>query len=485
MADRTSSGSRSSSVCPTATVVLAAGYGTRMRSKLPKVLHRLAGRPMVAWAVDTARAVSDRPPVLVVGHGAQAVQAALGDQVEYVAQPEMLGTGHAVMQARAVLEGQVAQVIVLYADMPLLQAPTLQALRSLFEAHRGQRPALAMLTVERPDPQGFGRVVRDSQGRVRAVVEEADCTPEQLTLRELNAGIYCFDAAWLWENLSRLRPSAQGEYYLTDLVGMAADQGRAILTMSADPEEVHGVNNRLHLAQAARILRRRINERHMLAGVTLVDPETTYIDDTVTIGPDTVILPGCHLEGATHIGADCVIGPHSRLVDTVVGDRCRVTYSVLEGARMDAGSEIGPFSHLRPGAHLGEGVHMGNFGEVKNSYLGPGVKMGHFSYVGDATVGPNVNIGAGTITCNYDGAHKHRTVLEEGVFLGSGTLLVAPLHLGRRAHTGAGSVVTRDVPPETLVYGVPARPHGRSPLAEAEEPAAAGQAGRTDETDPQ
>ncbi len=442
-----------------ASVILAAGYGTRMKSKLPKVLHSIAGRTLVEWSINAVAGVSNQSPVVVIGHGGEQVQALLGNTVAYAVQSELLGTGHAVMQAQPHLEGKADAVLVVYADMPLLQEATLHQLVTLFEENRKREDlAIAMLTVERVDPQGFGRVVRDDQGHVRAIVEEADCTPSQRKIQELNTGIYCFDADWLWANLSRIPLSAKGEYYLTDLIHIATEQGRRVLTAPAPLEEVYGVNTRSHLATAASVLYQRIAERHMLAGVTLIDPRSTFIDADVEIGQDTVIMPGCVIQGETRIGQDCVIGPHSTIVDSILGDGCRVVYSMVENARMDAGSEIGPFGHLRKGAHLGEGVHMGNFGEVKNSYLGPGTKMGHFSYVGDAEIGADVNIGAGTITCNYDGANKHRTVIEDGVFIGSDTMLVAPVHLGRGARTGAGSVVTHNVAPDTLVLGVPARP---------------------------
>lgn len=443
----------------TATVILGAGYGTRMKSKLPKVLHPLAGRPLVEWSVTAGHRISDLPPVVVVGYGQEQVRALLGDRVEYAVQEDLLGTGHAVMQAQPLLQGKADRVVVIYADMPLLQAATLQKLTDLFESEAGRNNlAIAMLTIEREDAQGFGRIVRNAQGEIQAIVEEVDCTPAQLAIRELNPGIYCFDGDWLWENLSKLEVSSKGEYFLTDMVAAAVRQGRRVVSMLAPVEDVYGINNRSHLAQAAAVMRQRILERHMLAGVSIIDPATTYIDDTVQIGQDTTILPGTNLQGQTTLGADCVIGPNSRVVDSLIGDGCRVEYSVIEEARMDEGSEIGPFGHLRKGAHLGAGVHMGNFGEVKNSYLGPGTKMGHFSYIGDATIGANVNIGAGTITCNYDGVRKHRTTLGDDVFLGSDTLLVAPVRLAEGARTGAGSVVTRDVNENTLVYGVPARP---------------------------
>ena len=443
----------------TTAVILAAGFGTRMKSAQPKVMHPLLGRPLIDWAVRTVQPLLDGPPVLVVGHGREQVQQFLGDRCQYVVQEELLGTGHAVWQAEKTLRGAVDAVLVTYGDMPLLRTATLEQLLGLFARERtATNPALAMLTVTRDDPQGFGRIVRDAVGDIVAIVEEADCTPAQKEIRELNPGIYCFDAAWLWDNLPNLTVSAKGEYYLTDLVGIAVAQGRKVVTAPAPVAEVDGINNRIHLAQASAVLQRRILERHMLAGVTIVDPATTYIEDTVTIGVDTVVMPGCMLQGATSVGERCQIGPYTQIVDSVLEDECRATYAVIEEAHMEAHAEIGPFGHLRKGAHLGEGVHMGNFGEVKDSYLGPGVKMGHFSYIGNAQIGANVNIGAGTITCNYDGKNKNKTVVGDDAFLGSDTLLVAPVTLGERARTGAGSVVTRDVSSDTLVYGVPARP---------------------------
>jgi bifunctional UDP-N-acetylglucosamine pyrophosphorylase/glucosamine-1-phosphate N-acetyltransferase len=449
-----------------ATLILAAGYGTRMKSDLPKVLHPVAGRPMVEWAVKTAEQVSERRPVVVVGYGKEQVQDLLGDRTDYAEQAQLLGTGHAVMQAEATLRGQADAVVVFYADMPLLQASTLYKLIELFKIGREQADlAIAMLTIERADSQGFGRVVRNAHGEIQAIVEEVDCTPEQKSITELNPGIYCFDGKWLWENLSKIPVSRKGEYYLTDMVGIAVAQNRKVVTCPAPATEVDGINNRVHLAQATEMMRLRIVEQHMLNGVTIVDPRTTYIDDTVEIGSDTTILPGCLVEGKTQIGRHTVIGPYSRVIDCVIGDYCEVTYSMIEQARLDAHANIGPFGRLRPGAHLGEGVHMGNFGEVKNSYLGPGTKMGHFSYIGDSQIGENVTLAAGTITCNFDGKQKNRTTIGKDAFIGSDTMLVAPVTIGEGARTGAGSVVTRDVPPHTLAYGVPARVHSQPDAA--------------------
>jgi bifunctional UDP-N-acetylglucosamine pyrophosphorylase / glucosamine-1-phosphate N-acetyltransferase len=453
-------------------VILAAGYGTRMKSEIPKVLHSLLGRPLVARAVDTGRAATDAKPVLVVGHGRELIQQLIGDQADYAIQEDLLGTGHAVQQAAPLLRDQGGAVLVTYADMPLLRDETLQQLIAQFvDAHRQDpRVAVAMLSITRSDSQGFGRILRDNQGSVMAIVEEADCTPEQRVIEELNPGVYCFDGAWLWDNLGAIPESSKGEYYLTDMVGIAVAQGRKVVTLPAPVDEVDGINTRLHLAHATAVLRQRVLERHMLAGVTIVDPATTYIEEDVEIEPDAIIMPGCILQGQSRIGAHSTIGPYTQLVDSVIGRYCRVTFSVIEEAIMGDQGQIGPFGHLRPGAHLAEGVHMGNFGEVKNSYLGPGVKMGHFSYIGDAQVASNANIGAGTITCSFDGKQKNRTIIGEDAFIGSDTLLVAPVEIGARARTGAGSVVTRDVPVGALVYGVPARaPAAKGTGAEEED----------------
>lgn len=436
-------------------VVLAAGKGTRMKSSLPKVLHPLLGKPMLAYAIEAAQEATGAPPVVVVGHQAERVQQAFAEtDVRFVVQDPPLGTGHAVQQAQSAAQ-RARWVLVTNGDMPLLRGATL---RRLVEAQRDHQGPITMLTVVADDPRGFGRVVRDEKGFVQAIVEEADATPEQKAIRELNVGAYCFDAAWLWDHLPQLPLSPKGEYYLTDLVGLAVAEGTSVQALTLeDPTEAIGVNTRVHLAEAARVMQRRINEHWMLSGVTLLDPERTYIESTVVLGQDTVVWPDTYLLGATEIGAGCEIGPNTYIRDTKVGNRCKVFASVLEQAVVEDEVDIGPFGHLRKGAHLARGVHMGNFGEVKNAYLGPGTKMGHFSYIGDATIGANVNIGAGTITCNYDGERKHHTTIEDGVFIGSDTMLVAPVHLGKGARTGAGAVLTKDLPPFTLAVGVPAR----------------------------
>jgi bifunctional UDP-N-acetylglucosamine pyrophosphorylase/glucosamine-1-phosphate N-acetyltransferase len=436
-------------------VILAAGQGTRMKSKLPKVLHSLLGKPITWYALEAARRVTHTTPVMVIGHGADQVRQALGDQAEYVLQQPQLGTGHAVMQAEPLLADRTDLVLVIYGDMPLLTA---QTLGNLVDKALSNTGPICMLTVTTTETRGFGRILRDAKGQVSGIVEEAQATTEQLNIHELNPGVYCFRAAWLWPALKRLQLSPKGEYYLTDLVGMAVSEGHAIQTLSVeDPNEVIGINTRLHLAQADTLLRQRINHDWMLAGVTMIDPANIYIEPEVTLGQDTILWPGTYLHGSTQIGEGCIIGPNTIIKDTKVGDGCTLLASMLEGALVEDHVEMGPYCHLRKGAHLCKGVHMGNFGEVKNSTLGPGAKMGHFSYLGDATVGADANIGAGTITCNYDGTHKYPTEIGEGAFIGSDTMLVAPVKVGAGAKTGAGAVVTKDIPPHSLAVGVPAR----------------------------
>ncbi len=439
----------------TTVLILAAGQGTRMCSTLPKVLHRLAGKPFIRYSLDAARTISSNRPVVVIGHGADLIRAELGDEVEYVLQSPQLGTAHAVMVSEPVV-GTDGQLVVVSADMPLVTAETLQ---KMLDVQQETGSVMTMTTICCENPRGFGRVLRDESGAPLAIIEEAQATPEQLSIKELNAAIYCFNKAWLWDALKRIQLSPKGEYYLTDLLSIAVADGKTVQVHTlADDTEAIGINTRVHLAEAERILRSRINTRWMLSGVTLIDPQTTYIEPAVEIGQDTIIYPNTHLRGNTRIGRESHIGPNSLLEDTQVGDGCTVFSSVLEGAVLENHVEIGPFGHLRKGAHLADGVHMGNFGEVKNSFLGPGTKMGHFSYIGDAQIGSNVNIGAGTITCNFDGSKKHKTEIGADVFIGSDTMLVAPVKIGEGAHTGAGAVVTHDVPAHTTVVGVPARP---------------------------
>jgi bifunctional UDP-N-acetylglucosamine pyrophosphorylase/glucosamine-1-phosphate N-acetyltransferase len=438
-----------------AVVILAAGQGTRLKSDLPKVLHRLAGRPLIDYALDVARAVTSETPVVVVGHGAEAVRTVVGDRGRCVLQAEQLGTAHAVQQAEAELRGQCEAVLVMYGDMPLLRANTLRALAHAQTFNSGP---LTLATVNAPHLTDFGRIVRDASDEVQAVMEAAQATPEERAITEVNVGAYCFNADWLWAALPQLSLSPKGEYYLTDAVALAtAAGGRVAAVRLEDVAEALGVNTRAQLAEAEARLRERINTRWMAAGVTLVDPATTYIEPTVQFEPDTSIWPNTHLQGQTTVGGACVLGPNTIVRDSVIGARCRIECSVLEGAQVAEEVTIGPFAHLRRGARLERGVHMGNFGEVKDSVLGPGTKMGHFSYIGNATIGAEVNIGAGTITCNYDGVKKNPTVIGDGVFIGSDTMLVAPVTIGAGSKTGAGAVVIDDIPDQSLAVGVPAR----------------------------
>jgi bifunctional UDP-N-acetylglucosamine pyrophosphorylase/glucosamine-1-phosphate N-acetyltransferase len=437
-------------------VLLAAGQGTRMKSSQPKVLHTIAGKPMIWHALQAISQSTTEKPLVVVGHGADEVTRYLGDSALTVLQEPQLGTGHAVMQAEASLKGKTDLVVVCYSDMPLLRGETLQ---KLVETQKNNKGPISMLTVVADDPHGFGRIIRKADGTVEAIVEEYVATPEQLKIKELNVGGYCFDANWLWDALHRIpKNPKKGEYYLTDTVELATKDGLPVqATLMDDVEETIGINTRIHLAEVEAAMRRRINEGHMLNGVTMIDPASTYIEASVKIGKDTVIMPNTYLHGKTEIGESNVIGPNAIIRDTKIGNFCKVLASVTEGAVLDDYVDMGPFARLRKGAHLGNHVHMGNFGEVKDSHLHEGVKMGHFSYIGNAQIGANTNIGAGTITCNYDGEKKHPTEIGEDVFIGSDTMLVAPVKLGAGARTGAGSVVTKNVADDTLVVGVPAR----------------------------
>ena len=439
----------------TTSIILAAGQGTRMKSELPKVLHSVCGKPMLWHALQAAQSVTDETPVMIIGHGANQVRAVVGDAARFVVQAERLGTGHAVQQAESTLKGNTDLVLVSSADMPLLTSETFNEMIRLQKENDGP---MTMLTIISDDPRGFGRIIRMEDGNVQAIVEEPQATIEQMAIKELNVGAYCFDAKWLWDALERIPLSPKGEYYLTDTVGLAVEAGMKVQSLTLeDPVEAVGVNTRIHLSEAEAGMRLRVNRLHMLKGVTMIDPQSVHIGMDVEIGQDTVIHPNTYLRGETKIGAGCEIGPNTIITDCTIGDRCEILSSVLEKALLEDDVDMGPFARLRKGAHLAKGVHMGNFGEVKDSYLGENAKMGHFSYIGNATIGTETNIGAGTITCNYDGENKHLTEIGKEVFIGSDTMLVAPLKIGDRARTGAGSVVTKDVKDDTLVVGMPAR----------------------------
>jgi len=438
------------------TVLLAAGQGTRMKSEVPKVLHPLCGKPMLWHVLEALKSAATEKPVVVVGHGADAVQKYLADSADCVLQEPQLGTGHAAIQAEPLLKGKTDYVIVTYADMPLLRGETF---KRLVETQRINTGPLSLLTVIADDPRGFGRIVRKPDGTVEAIVEEYVATPEQQQIKELNVGAYCFKADWLWDALHRIEKNPKkGEYYLTDIVEIAVRDHLPVQAVVHDDfMETIGINTRIHLSEAEAAMRMRINREHMLNGVSMMNPEVTYIEAGVKIGRDTVIMPNTYLHGKTEIGEGNVIGPNTIIRDSKIGNRCKILSSDMEGAILEDDVDIGPFARLRKGAHLKSHVHMGNFGEVKDSTLAEGVKMGHFSYIGNATIGTNTNIGAGTITANYDGEKKNPTLIGEDVFIGSDTMLVAPVKLGDGARTGAGAVVTKDVPEDTLVVGMPAR----------------------------
>lgn len=445
-----------------AVVVLAAGLGKRFRSALPKVLHRAAGSPLVHHVL---RAVEGLGPlartVLVVGHGRGQVVEAVAPRwphVAFVDQPDQLGTADAVRRCREALEGFDGPVLVLPGDAPLIRAESLQ---SLVEHHRKAQAAVTLLTARLENPTGYGRIVRGAGGSFQ-VVEEADAGPQERVIDEVSTGTWCFDLGPLFRALGGVtRDNAQGEYYLPDVVSLIASEGGTIQTvMAADSDEVQGVNDRVQLAEASRRLRLRLLERLGAAGVTIEDPATTYVDEGVEVGPDTIVRPVTFLSGRTSIGAGCVIGPATEIVDSTVGDGASVAFSVVQGSEVGPGASVGPYSHLRPGAVLGPRAKVGAYSEVKASVIGEGSKVPHLSYVGDAEIGAGVNVGAGTITVNYDGEAgvKSRTVVEKGALIGSDTMLVAPVRVGAGAITGAGAVVTRDVEPGDVVVGVPARP---------------------------
>jgi bifunctional UDP-N-acetylglucosamine pyrophosphorylase/glucosamine-1-phosphate N-acetyltransferase len=432
-----------------AVIILAAGLGTRMKSKTPKVLHQVCGKPMITWVFEAAAAVEPGRVLVVLGNGAEAVHQYLPQSAEVVIQEKQLGTGDAVRACEQALAGFEGNVLVMYGDTPLVTGGELE---ELLEEHEQGGSACTMMTVELEDPSYYGRVRRDGSGRVTGIVEHGDAGEEELLIREVNAGVYVFDAVPLWQALSQVdSDNSQGEAYLTDAIGVLTAHGERVGTLKVDDETVVlGVNSRLDLSRAVAIMRRRILERHMLAGVTIKDPSSTYIDAGVSIGRDTVIEPMTSLAGSTVVGEDCVIGPSTTLADTTIGDGCRVISSRLDGAEVADGGNIGPFTYLRPGTRLETGAKAGAFVEMKNSRIGEGSKVPHLSYIGDAEVGGGTNIGAGNITANYDGIDKHRTEIGSHVHTGANTVFVAPVSAGDGCMTGAGSVITGDIPAGAL-----------------------------------
>jgi bifunctional UDP-N-acetylglucosamine pyrophosphorylase/glucosamine-1-phosphate N-acetyltransferase len=433
-------------------VILAAGQGTRMKSTLPKVLHRIADRPMVDHVLRTADSLAPATTTLVVGHQADAVRRHLHGRpgVQVVVQEPQLGTAHAFQQAVPLLKGQTGTGVLLSGDVPLLRPATL---RRLVAIHQAANAAATVVTAVVERPYGYGRIIRTG-GRIARIVEERDASPAERQVREINSGIYAFELApRLFDALEAIKPAnEQREYYLTDLIAIFRRRKRPVETLVVDdPDEIRGVNSRTELAEVSAIMRQTKNEELMAAGVTLIDPATTYIDPDVTIGSDTVIHPGVVIQGQTRIGTACEIHAYVRIADTEIADRTTIhNFCLIIGARVAEGASIGPFAHLRPETDVGQGAKVGNFVELKKTTLGAGSKANHLSYLGDATIGPNVNVGAGTITCNYDGREKHQTVIEEGAFIGSDSQLVAPVRVGKGAYVAAGSSITDDVPAGAL-----------------------------------
>jgi bifunctional UDP-N-acetylglucosamine pyrophosphorylase/glucosamine-1-phosphate N-acetyltransferase len=470
--------------------VLAAGLGTRMRSALPKVLHPVLGRPMVEYVLDAAVAATSARPVVVCPPSTDAVREAVSAVADTVVQVEPRGTGDALRTAVAVLSDDVDEVLVLSGDVPLLRP---ELLASLLEARAMDHAAMSLVVVDAIDPSGLGRVVRREGGTVDRIVEDKDASEEERRVTEINAGLYAFEAAWLRRRIADLRPSATtGELYLTELVALARDDGRIVAALDVEDDgRLTGINDRAQLARAEWDMRVELNDRWMREGVTMIDPSTVYLDHAVELAADVVLEPNVILRGATRVGPRTRIGAGSQVFDSVIGADCRVWASVVERSEVEDEVTIGPFSHLRPGVHVGRRSEIGNYAELKNSQLGEHVRQHHNSYLGDADVGADTNVGAGTITANYDGIRKHRTTIGERVFLGVDTMLRAPVTLGEGSKTGAGAVVTHDVPPGKLAVGVPARirnPHqasaGTDPVATAPSDADKPDAGHEPETTP-
>lgn len=430
-------------------IILAAGQGKRMKSKLYKVLHPVCGKPMVGHVLDTVKQIQCERSIVVVGHGAEAVQSYLGTSAEYVLQEEQLGTGHAVKQAESLLASEEGITIVICGDTPLVKPETLEELVAL---HTKSDAAATVLSAWTEQPQGYGRVIRGENGSVVRIVEQKDCSPEEDAVKEFNTGTYCFNNAKLFAALGKVtNKNAQQEYYLTDVIGILVDSGEIVEGyLTEDYAESIGVNDRLALSEAEQFMRERIARKHMLNGVTIIDPQSTYIGADVQIGADTVLYPGTSISGNTVVGEDCIIGPGAEINNCKIDNGAKVKHSVLMDAEVGSEATVGPFAYLRPGAKLGAHVKVGDFVEIKNATIDEGSKVSHLSYIGDAKVGKNVNIGCGAITVNYDGYNKSITEIEDDAFVGSNVNLIAPVKVGKGAYVVAGSTITHSVPDNDL-----------------------------------
>lgn len=430
------------------TVILAAGAGTRMKSGISKVLHKICGQPMLQYVIDAAREAGSDEIIAVIGHQADQVRESVKD-VTFVLQERQLGTGHAVMQARPALEGKNGTLLVLYGDTPLITA---QTLKRAYEAHLAEKNQVTVITARVEDPTGYGRIIRDDTGKLLSIVEHRDATEEQRAIKEINSGMYFFEIPALLEALNKLNnDNSQGEYYLTDTIGaIISNNGSAGSFLLEDSSEILGINDRIQLSEAEKIMRDRIVRKHMENGVSFVLPETSVIGPKVQIGRDTVIHPGTLLEGGTRIGERCVIGPYSRIQDSIIADDTYVMNSVVLESEIGSGTKIGPFAYLRPGSRIGNNVKIGDFVEVKKSEIGDNTKVSHLSYVGDATIGKNVNIGCGAVVVNYDGLMKHRTIVGDYAFVGCNVNLVSPVEVKPHSYIAAGSTITEEVPEYAL-----------------------------------
>ena len=433
----------------TAIIIMAAGKGKRMKSNLPKVLHNLAGKPILNYVLDTVDQLEAKRKLLIVGYKSDKIRELIGDKIEYVEQKEQLGTAHAVLQTKKLLSDFKGDVLILSGDVPFL---TVKTLKKLLKYHQTNNFCCTLASTILKNPKGYGRIIRDKKGEIKGIIEEVDLSADRKTITEINSGIYCFNKDKLFRALEKITPdNRQGEYYLTDTVEILLKEGLTVGNITVkDYSEILGINSRLDLADASRKVYQKTLQDLMLQGVTIIDPNSTFIEQGVKIGQDTIIYPFTIIEKDTKIKDGCLVGPYSHLIDANIGKGVRVWASIIESSTVKEGANIGPYAHLRPENVVEKGAKIGNFVELKKTIMGEGSKASHLTYLGDATIGKKVNIGAGTITCNYDGEKKHKTIIKNGVFIGSNNSLVAPVKLGKNSYTGAGSTITKDVPAGNL-----------------------------------